>query len=154
MAKTRAQQNKVGRPPKFDKPEEMQRVIDLYFLCVTHNRVKDELPLDVLESLSEQEAVIVKDIGSDEVMPTVSGLAYTLGMSRQALCDYEKKDEFLDTIKRAKMRIERALEQNLYGQAVTGTIFNLKNNFGWKDKTETDLHAVVESHEEWLKRLK
>lgn len=77
----------------------------------------------------------------DSVMyaPTVSGLAYSLDMSRQALLDYAEKDAFLDTIKKAKIRIEMALEQRLYGNTVTGTIFNLKNNFGWKDKSEQEL---------------
>ena len=32
-----------------------------------------------------------------------------------------------------------ALEANLYNNAITGTIFNLKNNFGWVDKTESDV---------------
>jgi len=31
------------------------------------------------------------------------------------------------------------LEQKLYGNAVTGVIFNLKNNFGWQDKTEQEV---------------
>jgi hypothetical protein len=35
--------------------------------------------------------------------------------------------------------VEMSLEQRLAGQAVTGSIFSLKNNFGWKDKSETDI---------------
>lgn len=127
----------AGRPPKYETPEEMERIVDLYFLaCKSRNVEKPEI---VLAGLSDEDLQVVEWI--DDVRPTVTGLAYTLGLSRQSLCNYEAKDEFLDTIKRAKQRIERALEQNLYGQAVTGTIFNLKNNFGWKDKTEQDIKA-------------
>jgi hypothetical protein len=122
-----------GRPPKYETPEDMQKIIDLYFLaCRTHQTGDIEL----LADCSEDELLIINDI--EDKVPTVSGLAYILGMSRQALCDYEKKDDFLDTVKKAKLRIERSLEQRLYSAAPAGVIFNLKNNFGWKDKTETE----------------
>lgn len=109
----------------------MQRVIDLYF-NVCNNNAKD-----IETILTDEEAAIVNQWG-DPVVPTVAGLSLALGMSRQALLDYEKKDEFLDTVKRAKQRIEASIEQRLFGNSVTGVIFNLKNNFGWKDKTETE----------------
>lgn len=111
---------KVGRPPTYKTPEDMQEDIDIYFKSVTRE----------IE-------------GFEVVKPTVEGLAYALGLSRMSLINYAKKDEFLYTIKRAKQRIAIALETNLWGNAVTGTIFNLKNNFGWKDKTEIDSNQVV-----------
>ncbi len=123
----------LGRPPKYNTPEEMQRLIDLYFLAC---RAHQDGDTKRLEGISDEDLLIVKDV--ECVVPTVSGLAYILNMSRQAICDYEKKDRFLDTIKRAKLRIEMSLENRLAGNAVTGSIFNLKNNFGWKDKTETE----------------
>ena len=73
---------------------------------------------------------------------TVTGLAYHLGFdSRQSIADYAKDDRFSYTIKRAKLQIERYLEHTLFGNNVTGTIFNLKNNFGWTDKL--DINADV-----------
>lgn len=106
----------AGRPPKYETVEELEEAIELYF---------------------ETDAHI--DIGDSRIFaPTVEGLAYSLGMSRQALLNYEEKPEFVDTIKRAKQRIGVALEQRLYGNNVTGIIFNLKNNFGWKDKQERE----------------
>lgn len=127
----------AGRPPKYKTPEEMQRIIDLYFLtCKVHRlqSLEEESPETMLTGLSDEDLHIVNDI--DDVRPTVSGLALALDMTTEALRNYEVKEEFLATVKRAKQKIENALENNLYGQAVTGTIFNLKNNFGWKDKTE------------------
>lgn len=76
-----------------------------------------------------------------EKPPTVSGLAYHLGMSTEAFRNYEEKDEFLATVKRAKQRVEVALEERLNAPSPTGAIFNLKNNFGWKDKSEHDLYS-------------
>ena len=56
-------------------------------------------------------------------------------MSRQDLINYSKDKEFFDTIKKAKLKIENYLEEHLVtDNSVTGIIFNLKNNYGWKDK--------------------
>lgn len=76
--------------------------------------------------------------------PTVTGLALSLDMTRTGLLDYcEKSTEFANTIKKAKARVERFIEQRLYSNNATGCIFNLKNNFGWKDKSETDINANI-----------
>jgi len=71
---------------------------------------------------------------------TMSGLAYHLGMDRMSLFNYSKDEEFFYTIKMARNRIEKYIEENsLTGKCnVTASIFNLKNNFGWKDKQEID----------------
>lgn len=129
-----------GRPPKYKTPEEMQRIIDLYFLaCRVH---REENP-DLLMGLPDEDLLIINDI--EDVFPTISGLAYTLGMSTEAFRNYEEKDDFLVTVKRAKQRVEMSLEQRLAGTAVTGSIFSLKNNFGWKDQTHTDLTSSDKS---------
>ena len=128
-----------GRLPKYDDPVVMQSDIDDYFVGDAY--------------MGE---------GDNRVFaPTVSGLAFHLNMSTEAFRNYEEKDVFLATVKRAKQRIEIALEQKLLGNNVTGSIFNLKNNFGWKDKTEVDQNLVAKldiqtdrpklSREEWLK---
>lgn len=109
--------NGLGRPLKFKTPEEMQKVIDEYF---------------------EKDAFV--QVGDTKMFsPTVSGLSFKLGMSTEAFRNYGEKDDFLVTVKMAKQRIEIALEQRLYGSNVTGTIFNLKNNFGWKDTVQQEL---------------
>lgn len=108
---------KTGRPPKYETPEEMQAAIDAYF--------------------------------AEEDTPTVTGLALALGFeSRHGLLYYENdKEGFLTTIKRAKARIEAHYEKDLVTRngSVTGLIFNLKNNFGWKDAQE---HTIVTEDEE------
>ena len=68
-------------------------------------------------------------------IPTISGLALWLGTNRQTLINYGEREEFFDTIKKAKATIEAFNEQMLFsGKNVTGVIFNLKNNFRWKDR--------------------
>ena len=44
---------------------------------------------------------------------TVSGLARALGISRQTLLDYSKRDEFLDTIEAARERCHEFAEKQL-----------------------------------------
>lgn len=106
---------KRGRPRKYTDVETMRAKIDAYF----DRCAKEEKPL------------------------TVTGLARALGMTRQGLLDYEERGDFADTIKDAKAAVEEFLETKLFGQAVAGVIFNLKNNFKWKDKQEHDLSGSM-----------
>jgi hypothetical protein len=101
-----------GRPLKYQSVEELEEAIEQYFA-----------------ECDEQQKPY-----------TVSGLAYALGTNRQTLLNYETKDGFIDTIKSAKAKIERFNEEMLYSKEVstTGVIFNLKNNYGWKDKQEIE----------------
>lgn len=109
----------AGRPLAFESVEDLSTQIDTYFV---------------------EGGPAYIDIGDATMfVPTVSGLAYHLNVSTETLRDYGTKEEYSATVKRAKQKIEIALEQRLAGQAVTGTIFNLKNNFGWKDKTEKEI---------------
>lgn len=118
----------MARPLQYQTPEQMQRVVDLYFLAC---RCHAERAPDLLLGLTDEELLIVDEIR--DIHPTVTGLALALDLTRQGLINYEGKPEFIDTVKRAKSRVEAYIEQRLYYQNATGSIFNLKNNFGWKD---------------------
>lgn len=96
-----------GRPPKFKSPEDMQKAIDAYFA----------------------------DCEAKELPLTVTGLALALDTTRETIMDYQEKDEYSDTIKRAKLRVQNYAEKRLFGNNATGPIFALKN-FGWSDKQE------------------
>jgi hypothetical protein len=101
-----------GRPLKFSSPIELEEKINQYF----------------------------KECKEEGRRPFITELAVYLDTSRQTLCNYEERDEYFDAIKRAKERCEMELERNLIEGKVnpTGSIFNLKNNYGWKDKTEVE----------------
>lgn len=119
-----------GRPLKYKTREELQAAIDDYF---------DELD-------GHNAAMVLAKVDNNYRPYTISGLAYSIDLTRQGLIEYSQKKsgEYSDTIRKAKARIERFNEEQLYrnGQ-VTGTIFNLKNNFGWKDKTEQELSGNI-----------
>lgn len=102
-----------GRPLKIKSVEELQKSIDRYF--------------------KEQD-----DTGRPY---TVTGLARVCGLDRDGLINYGRKEQFADAIKAAKLKVHEYAEERLYGNSVTGIIFTLKNNWGWKDKTEQDLNV-------------
>jgi len=104
---------KVGRPAKWNSPEELSELIEAYFI----------------------------DCKEREEPPMITEMCVFLDTTRETLLDYQSKDGFSDTIKRAKTRCEAAVEKGiLLGKMnATAGIFNLKNNYGWKDKTEQDI---------------
>jgi hypothetical protein len=116
----------AGRPPKFKTASEMQKAIDVYFeSCWGLDRDGNKIQLRPY---------------------TVTGLANSIGMERKTLLDYQERDEFSSTIKEAKKKVAQYVEEYLFmGKNQTGAIFNLKNNFDWKDKTETDLTSNGET---------
>jgi len=111
----------AGRPPKFESREQLQSLIDAYF-----------------DSCWET----YKDNKRVQIRPyTITGLANALDTTRETLLDYEDKEEFSDTIKKAKCKVEQYVEEYLFvGRNTAGAIFNLKNNYSrWKDKVEQEL---------------
>jgi hypothetical protein len=108
-----------GRPLAFESPEKMQVKINSYF----------------------------KKVKKKKQIPTMSALAYALDISRETLIQYRKKDGFSGPLNRAKQKIEIFWEQQLLTPKVTaGVSFNLKNNFGWKDKQEVHSTGDVILH--------
>ena len=75
----------------------------------------------------------------------MSGLAYALGMDRTTLINYGHRDEFFNTVKRARDRVTAEYERRLLksGTPTIGLIFALKNNAGWVDKQEIDVNSQV-----------
>ena len=103
---------KVGRPKIFKSVEEVEEKINAYFKYC-----------------------------EDKDKPyTMSGLAYYLDVDRKTLLNYSKDEDYFPTIKKARDRVQMQLEENalLNKSNPTFTIFNLKNNFDWKDKIETN----------------
>lgn len=126
--------NKGGCPPKYKTPEEMQAVIDAYFAECEGDYITDE----------EGNLMTDKDGHPVKSKPrplTITGLALALGFTtRQALLNYEAKPKFVDTIQRAKAKVEQYAEERLFDrEGVNGAKFNLSNNFkGWSEKQQID----------------
>jgi hypothetical protein len=110
---------------KYENARQMEKIIDKYF----------------------------KECEENNEYPCVCGLGFALGLSRQGLLNYENsllngklkslddsaKSEIVDTIKRAKSFVEYCYEQKLFANGnPAGTIFTLKNNYKWVDKSEVE----------------
>lgn len=110
------QESKIGNDNalKYKTVEELQKGIDKYF----------------------------QECDEKEKPYTISGLAFSLDIDRRTLTNYSNKESFFPLIKKAKQKVEQQLEENaLMGKSnATFTIFNLKNNYGWQDKTEVQVN--------------
>jgi len=102
------------------------------------NPVGKPLAFPTVELLQEAVNNYFKKCDADARPYTMSGLANSCGVDRQTILNYGKKEEYFGTIKEARAKVEQYAEERLFGSAVTGVIFNLKNNFDWKDKSEVD----------------
>lgn len=123
MAKKYNYTTKPGRPKAYATPEDMQIVIDAYFEDCDNNLFA----------------------GEPKPTPyTLEGLAVALDMDRHTLLTYGKEpshSDFHATVKKAKDKVlanlaERGLN-NYNNPAIT--IFLLKNNYGYADRTEQEV---------------
>lgn len=96
---------KVGRPAKYTDEKQLEKKINEYFEKVNENEI------------------------------TITGLCLYLGINKDTLYEYAKKDEFKDIINNARLIVENSYEISLRKTGRTGDIFALKN-FGWKDQQE------------------
>lgn len=74
---------------------------------------------------------------------TITGLALALDTSRKVLMEYEERDEFSNTIRKLKTKIENQYELSLRRNGRSGDIFGLKN-FGWTDKIQNEFSGGLE----------
>jgi len=104
-----------GKQPKFSQPGEMQSAVDTYFLECEANSKR----------------------------ATVAGLALALGFtSRQSILNYEDKPDYVDIIKKARLKLQDAAETSLLdGKNPIGNIFWLKNQGAgesWRDTQQLE----------------
>lgn len=111
--------------PWFETPEELENKIQEYF----EKGVK--MKTVILGPPNKRYEIQV-------AVPTITGLCLYLGFeSRQSFYDYEKREAFSYTIKKARLLIESEYEEMLQAGNTSGAIFALKN-FGWTDKQEIE----------------
>lgn len=124
----------AGRPAMYKNAEEMQAIIDKYF---------EECKGEVLKD--DEGNIVYNKYGMPVIInskpPTVTGLALALGFNtRLSLLNYQDKEEFVNTVTRAKARIEEYAEARLFDKdGVQGAKFSLANNFReWREKQEVE----------------
>ena len=123
----------MGRPQKYIDPGVLEAKCNEYFeVCDKHTK-------PVMSGRGKNAMVIQQP---DPEPYTVPGLAHHLGFeSRQSILNYKAKPKLMGTIKKALNSIEaQRVKKALRGQHnPVFSIFDLKNNFGYKDKQETEI---------------
>lgn len=107
---------KIGRPLKIETPEQMKKILNEYFETTEENKL------------------------------TITGLCLALGLDKSTFYDYEKREEFKEIVRQARLIVENSYEISLRENGRTGDIFALKN-FGWKDQVD------VETNKQELSKL-
>ena len=124
----------VGRPPIYKTANEIEEKIDAYFKECEGEILKDDNGKTVLNKFGNLVVINRKP-------PTVTGLALALGFtSRLDLLRYQGKEEFRNTITRAKSMVEQYAEERLFDRdGSNGAQFSLRNNFkGWDADKKND----------------
>ena len=124
----------VGRPPIYKTGNEIEEKIDAYFKECEGEILKDDNGKTVLNKFGNPVVINRKP-------PTVTGLALALGFtSRLDLLRYQGKEEFCNTITRAKRMVEQYAEERLFDRdGSNGAQFSLRNNFkGWDADKKND----------------
>ena len=130
-------------------PEKLEKAVKKYFrsisreITVTETVATGEKDKDghmiytqkpVLNSLGKEMKTI-----QYLIPPTVGGLAAFLGIHRDTWNTYCKDPDFSDTVTYAQGRMHAYLEQEMLtrpGKDLKGILFNLENNYGYKDRVE------------------
>lgn len=149
----------MGAPKKYTA-RTLKKAVDEYFKSITREVVMTEnKPTGKKDKMGHMiyEAVnIVNRLGKEMVIteylvpPTVGGLSDYLGIHRDTwndYCNHEKHPEFSDTTTYAQGRIHAYLEREMLtrqGKDLKGVLFNLENNFGYKERHEI-VNDTVES---------
>jgi hypothetical protein len=109
-----------GRPKIFNTPNELQERLDEYKAYLETNGKP----------------------------PTIAGLAYFTGLDRQSIYNYQKRDEFFDTLKQFRDWIIMNYEEQAFDKGNAGIIFLLKN-YGYTDKQEHEVSGGLEVNVKW-----
>ena len=137
----------AGQPPIFKTPKAFEEKVDEYFTWIKGEFTETE------ELDEEENPIVERQWTRHPEPPTITGMCLFLGFeSRQSFHDYQEREGFSYTVKRARMRIESEYEKNLYSKQPVGSIFALKN-LGWKDKQEVEQSGGLKITAIWDKTL-
>lgn len=139
----------MGRKKEYT-PEKFASAVERYFRSITRTVTAKERYDTGNKDSSGHQIFAERDILNDKgkkityteyvIPPSITALCLYLGITRDTFCRYAAEEGFTDTVTHARGRIEAYLEEQLMtGKKVQGIIFQLKNNYGWKDQRELEL---------------
>lgn len=139
----------AGRPPKYKNVEEIEDKIEQYFALCEGEPLLDDDGNQVVNKYGYPCWI------KPPKPPTVTGLALALGFTnRLSLLNYQGKKEFINTITRAKSRVEEYAESRLFDRdGSNGAQFSLRNNFkGWNGE-QSEIQEELQKLDEIIKSI-
>ena len=154
----------MGAPKKYTK-RKLDEAVENYFKSISRQVTltekkptgkKDKMGHEIYEDVPVKNA-LGQEMSVTEYLipPSVLELSAFLGIHRSTwdnYCDHEQHPEFFDTTERAMGRIHAYLARESLtrqGKDLKGVLFNLENNFGYKER----LGISNDSVEEYLRKL-
>ena len=165
----------MARPKKYSTAAALEKAVERYWGSISYERpVVVSVPTgEVSESgevkykarmlLVDEDGIVSQDgIGkpmTERIFlrePSVSGLCVFLGISRDTWASYKADERLQHVCEAFLLRLEDHLVDKLDGnkvKTVQGVVFNLKNNFGWRDRLDVAATHSGESLEGYLERM-
>lgn len=133
-----------GRPMKYSSAKKLLEAVEDYFDSISYTTVlKDGHGQPILSDSGREFRKLVY-----VTPPGKSAMCLHIGIDESTWDNYadaEKNPELAPVTRWAKMRMEAYLEEQLNTRDRTqGIIFNLENNYGWKNRREVDLKGSVD----------
>ncbi len=131
---------KTGRPKKYKSKKALSDAVERYFRSISRTIPARDGYGSIIRNDDGEEIRVLEYIRP----PSISSLCLYLGIDRstwQNYCDGELHPEFQSVTALTRARIEAYLEEQLLTRekGVQGIIFNLQNNYGWRQKQEVEL---------------
>lgn len=138
----------MGRYKEYTK-DTLEKAVEKYFKRITRlTTLKDRAGVPVVNQLGK--TVIVTEY---LVPPMIADLCNELEITRTTWNNYAKDPEMRPIVERARERIQAWNERELLlreGKDLKGIIFNLENNYGYRERHQMEVHGGVE---EYLRKL-
>lgn len=163
-----------GRKKKYDTGKQLQAGVDAYWNSISYQKpAVVSMPTGEVDengrikyatkmlTMNEDGSINWDGTGKPKTVteflepPSVAGLCVFLGISKDTWAAYAKDEKLGTVCARFKLRMESYLVARLEGEkgkSVQGVMFNLKNNFGWKDKVDVTQTSVGLTLEEYLEQ--
>lgn len=154
----------MGRYKLYKTATALARAIDAYFKSITYEQVLTEL-YDTGERTNKGKPILAERELCDMDGRPIKVTKYAVAPTRQAIClalkiskdtweNYRDPAQsgiypgFSEVCAAAELRIEAYLAEQVTERRgnVNGIMFNLQNNYGWREKKDITVHDSVEKY--------